>query len=159
TGLPVGTTKALSLTPANEFGGSTDFAGLAAQITNGSITIIPEPATFILAAAGLSGGCLARSKGLVSGLLVALYLTATWSSGLAAEPDKASGAAPSVTQFDSKTVADAFSKNKTLLSTPGYKVMASRRTEAGQVEVHAEETDVFYIVEGDATFITGGTVP
>jgi mannose-6-phosphate isomerase-like protein (cupin superfamily) len=68
-------------------------------------------------------------------------------------------AAAAVTYFDSKTVADSFAKSKTLLSTPGYKVMASRRVEPGQVEVHAYETDVFYIVEGGATFVTGGTVP
>jgi mannose-6-phosphate isomerase-like protein (cupin superfamily) len=55
-------------------------------------------------------------------------------------------------------MSDAFVKGKTLLATPGYKVMTSRRTEPGQVEVHADETDVFYIIEGDATFITGGTV-
>jgi len=28
---------------------------------------------------------------------------------------------------------------------------------AGQVEVHEKETDIFYVTDGEATFITGGT--
>ena len=33
-----------------------------------------------------------------------------------------------------------------------------RRAEPGQVEVHTKETDIFYIVDGTATFVTGGTI-
>ena len=51
-GLGPGESATLSLTPANEYGGATDFAGIAAEITNGSITVIPEPATLFLAVAG-----------------------------------------------------------------------------------------------------------
>ena len=32
----------------------------------------------------------------------------------------------------------------------------ARRTGPGQVEVHDKETDIFYIVDGEATFVTGG---
>ena len=32
------------------------------------------------------------------------------------------------------------------------------RATPGQIEIHAKETDIFYIVEGTATFVTGGTV-
>ena len=28
----------------------------------------------------------------------------------------------------------------------------------GQVEIHSKETDIFYIVDGTATFVTGGTM-
>jgi quercetin dioxygenase-like cupin family protein len=28
----------------------------------------------------------------------------------------------------------------------------------GQVEIHTKETDIFYIVDGTATFVTGGTM-
>ncbi|MGH8670828.1 MAG: cupin domain-containing protein, partial [Burkholderiales bacterium] len=35
---------------------------------------------------------------------------------------------------------------------------ASRRTEPGLVEVHAYETDVIHVLEGTATFVTGGSV-
>jgi quercetin dioxygenase-like cupin family protein len=34
--------------------------------------------------------------------------------------------------------------------------LGAHRTEAGHVEMHQKEIDVFYIVEGEATFITGG---
>ena len=39
-----------------------------------------------------------------------------------------------------------------------HRVIMSRRTEGGQSEVHADETDVFYVLEGAATFVTGGEV-
>jgi quercetin dioxygenase-like cupin family protein len=35
-------------------------------------------------------------------------------------------------------------------------VMGAHRAEDGKVELHDKETDVFYIVDGEATFITGG---
>ena len=39
-----------------------------------------------------------------------------------------------------------------------YSVLALRRTSAGQAEVHSVDTDVFYVIDGSATFTTGGTV-
>jgi len=60
-------------------------------------------------------------------------------------------------EFDAKAVTAAFAKGSPLLENEVYKVHASRRTEAGQVEVHDDETDVIYVVEGSATLITGGT--
>ena len=38
----------------------------------------------------------------------------------------------------------------------GYSVSASKRTESGQVEVHEKETDIFHVMEGEATLVTGG---
>jgi mannose-6-phosphate isomerase-like protein (cupin superfamily) len=38
-----------------------------------------------------------------------------------------------------------------------YKVVAGRRVAPGFVEIHTRDTDVFYIVDGSATFVTGGT--
>ncbi len=37
-----------------------------------------------------------------------------------------------------------------------YSIMLAERTEPGQAELHENETDVFYIVDGSATFVTGG---
>jgi quercetin dioxygenase-like cupin family protein len=45
-----------------------------------------------------------------------------------------------------------------LASGSDYIVSISRRDKGGQSEVHADETDTFYIMEGSATFVTGGTV-
>ena len=60
------------------------------------------------------------------------------------------------TYFDSATVSAAFDKGQPLIQTPGYRVLASRRETPGRVEIHLYETDVFYIVDGTATFVTGG---
>ena len=59
--------------------------------------------------------------------------------------------------FDSNAVMAAFAKGSPLIENAVYKVHASRRTEPGQVEVHDDETDVIYVVEGAATIVTGGT--
>jgi mannose-6-phosphate isomerase-like protein (cupin superfamily) len=60
------------------------------------------------------------------------------------------------TYFDATKVAAMFEKGGTLFKTPDYKVMAGRRGTPGYVEIHTYETDVFYIVDGTATFVTGG---
>ena len=45
-----------------------------------------------------------------------------------------------------------------VLEVPGYKVHASRRDAPGEVEVHLWETDLIYVVDGEATLVTGGTM-
>lgn len=55
-------------------------------------------------------------------------------------------------------VAAAFVKGAPLIEVSDYKVHASHRDAAGQAEVHAWETDVIYVLDGSATFVTGGTV-
>lgn len=37
-----------------------------------------------------------------------------------------------------------------------YKVQTARRVAPGACELHVHDTDVFYIVQGRATFVTGG---
>ncbi len=39
-----------------------------------------------------------------------------------------------------------------------YPVFGARRTATGKAEVHAEFTDVWYVIEGAATLVTGGSV-
>lgn len=39
---------------------------------------------------------------------------------------------------------------------PDYSVSANQRIAAGQVEVHEKETDIFHVIDGEATFVTGG---
>lgn len=63
-----------------------------------------------------------------------------------------------VTYLDRTQVSTAFAKGAPLLETNEYKVHASRREQPGQAEVHEHETDVVYVLEGSATFVTGGTV-
>ena len=64
----------------------------------------------------------------------------------------------SVVYIPSQKVKAAFAKGAPLLEVEGYKVHASRRDGPGLAEVHTWETDVIYVLEGSATFVTGGTV-
>ena len=70
------------------------------------------------------------------------------------------GATPTaaVTYLESPKVAAAFAKGMPLIEVAGYKVHASRRDGPGVAEVHLWETDVIYVLEGSANFVTGGTV-
>ena len=61
-----------------------------------------------------------------------------------------------VIQIDHEKVAAAFAKGEGLLATNNFKIQAGRREVAGEVEVHDSDTDIFYILEGSATFVTGG---
>ncbi len=63
-----------------------------------------------------------------------------------------------VTFFDSKAVAAAFIKGQPLLENGEYKIHASHRDGPGKSEVHEHETDIIYVLEGTATFVTGGKV-
>jgi mannose-6-phosphate isomerase-like protein (cupin superfamily) len=46
----------------------------------------------------------------------------------------------------------------TFATAPEYAVQLLKRTAPGQAEVHVKETDIFYVVDGEATFVTGGKV-
>ncbi len=50
----------------------------------------------------------------------------------------------------------AFAKGRPLVETAGYKVHASRRDGPGEPELHDRDTDIFYVLEGRATIVTGG---
>jgi len=53
-------------------------------------------------------------------------------------------------------VAAAFATGGPLLATNNFKVQAGHRTGPGEVEIHESDTDIFYVLEGSATFVTGG---
>ncbi len=76
----------------------------------------------------------------------------------AAQSAGAPAAMASVGWLDSAAVAAAFARGVPLLETGAYKIHASRRESAGQVEVHLRDTDIIYVLAGSATFVTGGTV-
>lgn len=63
-----------------------------------------------------------------------------------------------VTYVPHDQVAAALANGKGMVKAPDLSVSGSHRTGPGHVEVHAKETDVFYVMEGSATFITGGTM-
>ena len=53
-------------------------------------------------------------------------------------------------------VTEALAKGGSLAATKEYTVSGAHRDKAGQVEVHDKETDILYITDGEATFVTGG---
>ena len=54
-------------------------------------------------------------------------------------------------------VAAVMAKGGPIVSDPGLVVVANRR-EAGAVEYHEHTNHIFIMVDGEATFITGGTM-
>ena len=62
-----------------------------------------------------------------------------------------------VVLLDHGKVEAAFATGMPLLVNTRYKVQTGRRVMAGQAEVHAADTDIFYVTEGSATIVTGGT--
>jgi mannose-6-phosphate isomerase-like protein (cupin superfamily) len=62
-----------------------------------------------------------------------------------------------VTYIGHDKVAAALAKGGTLVKASDLSVSGSHRTGPGHVEVHDKETDVLYVIDGEATFITGGT--
>lgn len=76
----------------------------------------------------------------------------------AADTAMAKPAAPKVTYFPAAQVNKAFEKGMPLLEIANYKIHASHREAPGIAEVHTKDTDIIYMLEGSATFVTGGTV-
>jgi len=67
-------------------------------------------------------------------------------------------AADPVTYMDNATVAKAMVKGGNIAKGTDHSVAANHREKAGEVEVHDKETDIFYVTDGEATLVTGGTM-
>jgi len=63
-----------------------------------------------------------------------------------------------VTYVDHDKVAAALASGGNLVTAPDLSISMNRRTAAGQVEVHDKETDTFYVLDGEASFVTGGVM-
>jgi glc operon protein GlcG len=71
----------------------------------------------------------------------------------------AGGAATAaVEHIEAPVLQRAFAKGAALVETSAYKVHASRRDGPGEAEVHERDTDVFYVLDGSARFVTGGVL-
>jgi mannose-6-phosphate isomerase-like protein (cupin superfamily) len=70
---------------------------------------------------------------------------------------RADGVPTKVTYVPHDAVSSTMAKGGSIINDKGLIVLAQRRT-AGEVEVHAKTNHVFIIVEGEATFVTGGTL-
>jgi|SRR5215470_8418000 len=66
-----------------------------------------------------------------------------------------------VMYFSRQETEEAFKESLMLsdgVPEKNYRVAVYHRDKGGEVEVHKKDTDLFYIVEGSATFVTGGTI-
>lgn|SRR5579871_1044326 len=63
-----------------------------------------------------------------------------------------------VTYVPHDKVSEALAKGGSLVTAKDLTVSGAHRTGAGQVELHEKETDIIYVTDGEATFLTGGTM-
>lgn len=76
----------------------------------------------------------------------------------AGDKSAANPTTPKVTYLPAAQVSKAFAKGMPLLEIANYKIHASHRDAAGVVEVHAKDTDIIYMLDGTASFVTGGAI-
>ena len=87
--------------------------------------------------------------------LATLFTTALL---LTATADSLGGGVPAAVHYiGHEEVTATMTKGGAIVSDPGLIVLAQRR-ESGPVEYHDRTNHVFIIVEGEATFVTGGTM-
>ena len=84
--------------------------------------------------------------------LAALAMVSTLAIAVTAD-----GVPTKVTYIPHDQVTATMAKGGSILNDKGLVILANRRG-AGEVEVHEKTNHVFIIVEGEATFVTGGTM-
>jgi mannose-6-phosphate isomerase-like protein (cupin superfamily) len=90
--------------------------------------------------------------------LLTLATLLTMAVFLTAAADSLGGGVPAAVHYiGHEQVSTVMAKGGPIVSDPGLIVLANRR-EAGPVEYHDHTNHVFIMVEGEATFITGGTM-
>jgi mannose-6-phosphate isomerase-like protein (cupin superfamily) len=90
--------------------------------------------------------------------LLTLATLLTMAVFLATAANSLGGGVPAAVHYiDHEKVAAVMAKGGPIVSDPGLIVLANRR-ESGPVEYHDRTNHVFIMVEGEATFITGGTM-
>ena len=70
----------------------------------------------------------------------------------------ADNAASGVSYVEKDKLDGFLAKGGTMINGSDFAVQGTHRVKPGNVEVHVKETDVFYVTDGSATVITGGTV-
>jgi uncharacterized protein GlcG (DUF336 family)/mannose-6-phosphate isomerase-like protein (cupin superfamily) len=107
----------------------------------------------ILGAVGVSGASTAQEDEELAMIAANALKHESMSSAM-----DAPRSAAEITFFKADRVSEAFKKGDVLVNKGDYMVHASHRDSSGMAEVHTEDTDIVYVLEGSATFVTGGTV-
>ena len=63
-----------------------------------------------------------------------------------------------VKYFPAADVEASFGKGGTLIQTSAFRIMTAQRTGVGEAELHSLDRDIFHVLEGSASFVTGGTL-
>jgi unsaturated rhamnogalacturonyl hydrolase len=83
-------------------------------------------------------------------------------AGTVSAPERSAGSAATdtVKYFSAAEVRASLEKGSPLITKNGrsYSLSTGRREKPGQSELHEKDTDVFYVLQGTATFVTGGTM-
>src|SRR5271169_1384735 len=69
---------------------------------------------------------------------------------------RAADAPAPVVYMDAEKVAAALAKTGLITTNSEYMVAGAHREKPGQVEVHEKTTDILFVVDGEALYVTGG---
>src|SRR5688500_16602332 len=108
----------------------------------------------VVGGVGVSGAASAQQDEELAIAGANIFTAASMTNGAAMN-----GTSP-VNYFNSQMVIAAFSKGAVLLDNAdgrNYMVHASHRDKPGLAEIHTLDTDIVYVLEGTATFVTGGS--
>jgi mannose-6-phosphate isomerase-like protein (cupin superfamily) len=112
-----------------------------------------EIAGQVIGAVGVSGASSAQEDEQLALVAADALKRESMSSAMDIPPSAAE-----VTFFKSERVMRAFEKGDVLVNKGNCMVHASHRDGNGMAEVHSEDTDIIYVLEGSAVFVTGGVV-
>jgi len=94
-------------------------------------------------------------------ITITLLLAASFSGAQQPAAKKAAQKAPEdgVVYLTAAQLQEAANKPGTrIVERKNYALLFANLSAPGQVELHENETDIYYVVEGKATLITGGTI-
>jgi len=69
---------------------------------------------------------------------------------------QATNAPAPVVYWDAAKVADALAKTGLITQNAEFMIAGAHRDKPGQVEVHEKTTDILFVVDGEALYVTGG---
>lgn len=126
-------------------------------IKNGRTAMVSLPDTLFTP---LQGGVPIVVDGLIVGAVgVSGATNAQQDTELALAGANALSAKAAVSYYEKEKVAAAFERGAVLFdNSDKYMVHASHRDKAGMVEVHEQDADIIYVLDGAATFVTGGEI-
>lgn len=120
----------------------------------GGVPVIVEGQ--VIGAVGVSGASSAQQDEEYA-MIAANAIKDASAQGVDAKNSSSTASRP-VAVFAKQDVEQGFAKGAVLYNVGDYQVHTSRRDAPGKAEVHTLDTDIFHVLEGEATLVTGGTL-